>query len=105
MNRTVHEVKRRSLIDLEFRTLALSNPCAAMAKVNPKPLPNGIVIRFVDSKAVVGNPSPEPVPGTITVVLPAPVAVNAEELSDAELEKATGGLMNIQFPKTGSEEV
>lgn len=103
VNRTVHEVKRRSLIDLEFRALALANAPAAMAKVNPKPLPRGIVIRFVDSLTTVESQSPDPVARTITVALPAPMAEKAEELSDAELEKATGGLTNIQFP--GTEEI
>jgi hypothetical protein len=104
VNRTVHEVKRRSLIDLEFRALALANAPAAMAKVNPKALPRGIAICFVESSsAAAESPSPDPVTGTITIILPAPVAEKAEELSDAELEKATGGLTNIRLPETGSE--
>jgi hypothetical protein len=105
VNRTVHEVKRRSLIDLQFRALALANAPAAMAKVNPKPLPHGVVIRFVDASPGAGNPLPDTVKGTITVILPAPVADIAEELSDAELEKATGGLTDVRFPETGSEEI
>ena len=107
VNRTVHEVKRRSLIDLEFRALALANASAAIAKVNPKALPRGIVIRFSDSSSSPAAESPSLAPGTstITVILPAPVAEKAEELSDAELEKATGGLTNIRFPETAAEDV
>jgi hypothetical protein len=104
VNRTVHEVKRRSLIDLEFRALALANAPAAMAKVNPKPLPQGTVIKFVDSSTTSENPSLDTVTRAITILLPAPVPEKAEELSEAELEKATGGFTNILFPETGSEE-
>jgi hypothetical protein len=105
VNRTVHEVKRRSLIDLEFRALALANAPAAMAKVNPRSLPRGVVIRFIDPLSAAENLSSDLRADTITIALPAPVAENAKELSDAELENATGGLTDIRFPGTIPEEL
>jgi hypothetical protein len=37
--RVYRELAKRSMTDPEFRTLALSNPTAAVAKINPTPLP------------------------------------------------------------------
>jgi hypothetical protein len=95
--RTVDEVKRRSLVDPMFRALALSNPSAAMAKVNPKPLPEKVQIRFVERGADRDLSQFHQTGGAITVILPDLIA-EAEELSDAELEKAAGGITIIRFP-------
>ncbi len=94
-NRTVDEIKRRTLIDPEFRALALSHPTAAIARVNPRPLPVGLTIRFIESTA--RSDSPQDCPSQLTIVLPPPVA-NADELSDAELEQAAGGETDIKLP-------
>jgi|SRR5215469_13916540 len=93
-NRTIDEVKGRSLLDLEFRELALSRPSAAVKKINPKPLPLGLVIKFVEGPTGVG---PTVTSGVLTIVLPESIE-KADELSDAELEQAAGGRTDIQFP-------
>jgi hypothetical protein len=94
-NRTIDEIKRRSLLDPEFRTLALVNPLAAIAKVNPKPLPANISVTFIEGS----TPNiPRMASGSsFKIVLPAAVT-GADELSDAELEQAAGGKTDIQFP-------
>lgn len=94
-SRTIDEVKARCLVDPGFRALALSNPVAAIAKINPKPLPAGLSIRFVE-----GTGATDSFAGTgpdLTIVLPALVD-KADELSDDELEQAAGGRSDIQFP-------
>ena len=75
-------VKRQAMKDPEFRALALSNPNAAIAKINSTPLPTGFKVRFVDNAGA-----------NRTVVLPDPVA-RVDELSDAELEQVAGGRNN-----------
>ena len=95
VNRTIDEVKRRSLVDPDFRVLALSNPLAAIAKINPKPLPAGLSLRFVDS--LDGTVPPVSSGPDLTIVLPKLIA-SADDLSDAELEQAAGGKTDIKFP-------
>jgi hypothetical protein len=82
-DRTLEELKKRSIVDPEFRKMALTNPNAAISKINPKPIPAGFTVRFVENT---GNIK--------TIVLPDPVG-RAEELSDAELEEVAGGDNNI----------
>ena len=77
--RALDEIKKRSATDPEFRALALSNPTAAIAKVNNKNLPAGFQARFIDNSGTVKS-----------FVLPDPIA-RVEELSDAELEGVAGG--------------
>ena len=96
VNRTMSEVKRRSILDPEFRALALSNPHAAIAKVNPRPLPARILVEFVDSAKESSSESSSD--ACLVILLPNPVA-RADELSEAELELAVGGNdTNITFP-------
>jgi hypothetical protein len=94
-NRTIDEVKRRSLVDPDFRALALSNPVAAIARINPKPLPLALSIKFVEGSAG-ADASSSSVPH-FTIILPEPVA-EAAELSDLELEQAAGGKTDVEFP-------
>ena len=75
-------VKRQAMKDPEFRALALSNPNAAIAKINSTPLPTGFKVRFVDNAGA-----------NRTIVLPDPLA-RVDELSDAELEQVAGGRNN-----------
>jgi hypothetical protein len=84
--RTIEEVKRRSLIDPEFRILALSDPIAALAKINPRPIPVGSV-RFVEAGDAAQEISNSQV---IVAVLPDPKTALAE-LSDEDLEDVAGG--------------
>jgi hypothetical protein len=91
--RTIEEVKRRSLIDPEFRALALSDPIAALTKVNPRPVPVGSV-RFVET-----NDAAQEIDNSeiIVAVLPDPKMVT-EELSDEDLEDVAGGGSNPTPP-------
>lgn len=75
----IAELCRRSTVDPAFRSLALKDPNAAIAKVTTKTPPAGVSYRFVDNTGPVK-----------TVVLPAP-ALESEELSDADLEQIAGG--------------
>jgi hypothetical protein len=85
--RTIEEVKRRSATDPEFRALALSNPTAALAKINPRPIPEASV-RFVESRDAGQEASNSQI---IVAVLPDPATTVEEELSDEDLENAAGG--------------
>jgi hypothetical protein len=73
------EVKKRAIVDPEFRTLALTNPGAAIAQVSDIPLPAGFKIHFVDNAGA-----------NKTIVLPDPVP-SVEELSEEELLAIAGG--------------
>jgi hypothetical protein len=84
-DKTLEEIKKRSIVDPEFRQLALSNPNAAVAKVNPKPMPSGFSVKFIDNSGA-----------QKAIVLPDPVG-KVEELSDAELEEVAGGDNNIKI--------
>ena len=77
--KTLAELVKKSTTDPEFRALALSNPNAAIGKINPLPIPANYKIRFVDNAGA-----------NLTVVLPDPVSASGE-LSDAELEQVAGG--------------
>ena len=93
--RTIEEVKRRSLADPEFRALALSNPLAAVVKVNPRPVPVGS-IRFMEAGETAREVNTEEM---IVAVLPAPKV--ADELSDEDLEEVAGGGGNPPPPPVG----
>jgi len=86
--RTIEEIKSRSRVDPEFRSLALTDARAAIAKVNPRPIATDIAVVFVegiDAAAIKGKETSD-----IVVVLPDP-AGRTEALSDAELETVAGG--------------
>ena len=94
LNRTMDEVRRRSLVDPGFRSLAVSQPDTAIAKINPKPLPSGISIRFIADAHEA--PFPSGANPQVTIILP-PLIEKPDELSDAELEQAAGGMTDISF--------
>jgi len=74
------EVARRAAVNPEFRALALRDSIAAIAKINPRPLPEGMTFKFVDNSGPVKViPLPDLVPGI------------SEELSEVELENIAGG--------------
>jgi hypothetical protein len=77
--KTLTEVSKRTQTDPEFRKLALSNPSAAISKVNSTPLPSGFKVRFVDNNGA-----------NLTVVLPDAESKEGE-LSDVQLEHVAGG--------------
>jgi hypothetical protein len=84
IEQTLEEIKRRSMTDVEFRDVALTDAKAAIAKVNPKPVPAGFNVHFADNSGA-----------TKTVVLPD--LITSDELSDAELEEVAGGDNNIKI--------
>jgi hypothetical protein len=77
--KTLAAVTKLARTDPEYRKLALRDPNAAIARVNPTPLPPGFKVRFVDNAGA-----------NLTLVLPDPVSKEGE-LSDAELEQVAGG--------------
>ena len=80
MARAVLEVLRRVAVDEDFKKLALSNSAEAIARVDPKPLPAGLVMKFVDNS------------GPLKVIpLPAPTFAS-EEISEEQLEAVAGGV-------------
>lgn len=84
--RTLDEVKRRSQLDAEFRELALKNPLAAIARVNPRPLPPDSV-RFVES-----HRKAEEVYAPHLIVIALPDRGQAvDELTADDLESVAGG--------------
>jgi len=85
--RTIEEVKRRSATDPEFRALALTNAAAALAKVNPRPIPQGSVLFLEPGNAADEASGPE----RIVVILPHLAAAVDDELSYEDLENAAGG--------------
>lgn len=81
----VKEVSRRSSIDPQFRTLALSDASAAIAKISEKALPSSVSFKFVDNSGSVK-----------TIPLPDPVQeITQEELSDLEIESVAGGASTV----------
>jgi hypothetical protein len=78
-NKTINEVAKRATKDSAFRSLALKDPVAAIAKINPTPIPAGFKIRFVDNAGA-----------NLTIVLP-DAAPTEGELSDSQLEQVAGG--------------
>jgi hypothetical protein len=74
------ELIKRATTDAAFRELALKDPAAAIAKIDPKPWPAGFKVQVVAAGGA-----------NMTVVLPDMVG-KAGELSDAELEQVAGGV-------------
>lgn len=82
LNDAIFQVVRRASVDPEFRSLALKDGNAALAKINPKLAPD-VDLRFLDR----GNKNPMRV--TLTMVLPD--LAEAGELSEEELRQVAGG--------------
>lgn len=75
----IDAVYRRSATDPEFRALALRDARAAIATIDPRPLPPGLAPQFVENKGAVQ-----------TLVLPDPIE-GIEELPEEALEQVAGG--------------
>jgi hypothetical protein len=86
VDQTLAELMKRASTDAEFRSLALRDAKAAIAKISSAPLPPGLQVRFVDNEGA-----------NRTFVLP-DLTPPQDELSEAELEQVAGGL----FDRCGS---
>jgi hypothetical protein len=86
----VEEVLRRSALDGAFRSLALSDGRAAIAKVTGRQPPVEFVITFVDNSGA-----------KKTIPLPDLTPKVVEELTEEELEDVAGGSGGNQPPITG----
>ena len=84
--RTLEEVRSRSVLDHAFRELALRFPLAAIARVNPRPLPADS-IRFIET-----HDEAEEIytPNLIVMRLPATDS-DMEQLTDEKLQSVAGG--------------
>jgi bacteriocin-like protein len=86
----ISEVCRRSTVDPDFRTLALTDPASAIAKVTTKIPPPSVKYQFADNTGPVK-----------TIALPDPIP-ETEELSDKELEQIAGGDYSSQAGYVGN---
>jgi len=77
--KAIAELIKRGTTDSAFRSLALSDPMAAIREINPEAFPPGFKVQVV---AADGH--------TLTAVLP-DLVQKGGELSDAELEQVAGG--------------
>lgn len=81
LTRALEEVAQRAKADEQFKKLALSDGMTAMARVNPKPLPAGTVINFVENS---GPLKTIPLPPLMT-------SSDSGEITEEELEAVAGG--------------
>jgi hypothetical protein len=77
--KTVAELVKRGATDPAFRRLALQDPVAAIAMINPRPIPPGFKVQVVDAHGA-----------NLTVVLPDLIPAGGE-LSDSQMEQVAGG--------------
>jgi hypothetical protein len=88
LQRVIDEALFRAATDHRYRKLALENAARAIARITPKPLPNGITLEFVDNSGAIK-----------TVPLPPPLTA-AGPMSEAELQSVSAGFtIALQFPK------
>lgn len=95
ITRTIEEVKRRAAVEIEFRALALSDPIAALAKVNPRPFNEGN-IRFVESS---DSRRPGGEEKILWIILPE-FGLAEGELTDDVLEEVSGGTQSTTTTTT-----
>jgi hypothetical protein len=77
------QVTQLAAIDAEFRTLALKDGAAAVARICPKALPEGMSFIFVDNSGPRKTiPLPDPVPNS---------SDQSDQLDECELEEVAGG--------------
>lgn len=77
---TVRKILARTVVDPEYRALALKDTAAAFAKFDSRPLPSNFNLTFVDNSG----------PNQILVLPPAVEGV--QELDESELEMVAGGV-------------
>jgi hypothetical protein len=81
LEQILSEVARRAAVDAEFRSLAVRDGAAAIARVNPKISVTELQIRFVDNSGPIK-----------TIPLPDLVEeIEESELSESDLECVSGG--------------
>ena len=80
----IREVIKRSVVDPDFRALAVKNGNLAISKASGKSVPSGTSISFISNYGSSGK----------SFVLPDPVA-NPELLKDEVLEQVAGGSCDV----------
>jgi hypothetical protein len=80
LNAAVREVLKRSVVDPDFRQLAIKNSPAALEKVGSRDMAKGASVTFIDNYGKSHK----------TIVLPDPIS-NADSLSEEDLERVAGG--------------
>jgi nucleosome binding factor SPN SPT16 subunit len=81
LEQALSEVTRRSAVDAEFRSLAVRDGAAAIARVNPKLSVTELEFRFVDNS---GRVKTIPLPDLVE-------EIEENELSENDLEHVSGG--------------
>jgi hypothetical protein len=81
LDRAIREATKRAVVDSDFRKKAITDGNGALAAVSQKALPPGVSFHFVDNYGKTSK----------TIVLPDPI-VEAEQLSEADLESVAGGV-------------
>jgi hypothetical protein len=89
----VREVLKRSVVDPDFRQLAVKDSTAALAKINPS-LPSTMKIKFVDN---FGSDHK-------VIALPDPVS-GLDELTEEQLEQIAGGCTATSCAVSGAREL
>ena len=77
----VRETVKRTLVDADFRRLAMQDGNAAIAKAAGKSVPSGTVITFVGNQG-----------SGRSIVLPDPL-ISKDQISEDDLERIAGGLL------------
>jgi hypothetical protein len=79
IERVIEDSIKRGTSDERFRTLAFSDPHAAIEEVAGKPIPEGLIVKFFDGTGA-----------HLSIILPE-YAADESELSDIQLEQVAGG--------------
>ena len=79
IERVIQDSIQRGKADTAFRSLALSNPRAAIEKVAGKPIPEGLKVKFFDGSGA-----------HLNIILPESASEEGE-LTDTQLEQVAGG--------------
>lgn len=83
LEKALHAVKKKAMIDAAFRKLALSDAAAAVKEVAGKELPKEVCMKFIENDRA-----------QMTIVLP---DMLEGEISEEDLNKVAGGTFTPSF--------